>query len=429
MTKKTYQTGTTAIHAGAEADPTTGARTPAIHQSASFVFKNAKHASSLFHLEEEGFVYSRLTNPTVSMLEAKLAALEGGVGATCAASGLAAQMLALSSIMQSGDHVIASDRLYGGSRNQFENTFPKLFGWESDFADHSKPETFEALIQDNTKAIFIETLANPGGWITDIEAVAKIAADAGIPLITDNTMATPVLCRPLEYGANIVTYSTTKFMNGHGNAMGGAVVDGGNFDWSKHADKFPALTSEMPGFRGNNFSEVFGEKAYCIHNHAIGLRDIGMNQQPMNAFLTLMGMETLHLRVPRHSENALAVAEYLEGHNKASWVNYSGLKSSPYNALAQKYMKGCGGAVFTFGLKGGYDAGVKFVESLELFSHLANIGDTRSLVIHPASTTHSQLSPEARVQAGVGDDVVRLSIGLEDIDDIIADLEQALEKV
>lgn len=430
MTDKTEQRfETLAIHAGTPPDEATGARVIPIHQSASFVFNSPEHASNLFHLKEVGYIYSRLTNPTVGALEARLAALEGGVGATCTSSGHAAQMLALSTIMGPGDHIVASDHLYGGTHNQFANTFPQTFGWQCSFAENGSPDSFKKAIQDNTKAIFIESLANPGGVVSDIEAIAKIAENAGVPLIVDNTMATPYLCRPFEYGASIICHSTTKFLSGHGYAMGGAVVDGGTFEWTKYADKFPALTQEQPGYRGNNFCENFGNMAFAIHNHAIGLRDLGMNQQPMNAWLTLAGIETLPLRMERQCDNAQKVAEFLESRPEVAWVRYAGLDSSPYRTLAQKYLRGGkGGAVFTFGLKGGYEAGIRLVESLELFSHLANIGDARSLVIHPASTTHSQLSPEARAAAGAGDDVVRLSVGLENIEDLLADLTQGLEK-
>lgn len=428
MTIKSKNLATQAVHAGNNPDPATGARIAPIHQAVAYVLDDAERASNLFALKELGNIYSRMTNPTVSALEEKLAALEGGVAAVCTASGLAAQTLAMVSLMQSGDHVVVSDNLYGGSHNQFKKIFQETFGWKTTFADHSKPESFKKALRENTKAIFVESLTNPAGAIPDLEAIAKIAQAAHVPFIVDNTMATPYLCKPLDYGASIVTYSTTKFMNGHANAMGGAVIDGGKFNWAKHPAKYPGMAVEKTGPNNTTLAKSFGKMAFAIHNRAVGLRDLGMCQQPMNAWLTMVGLETLPLRMERHCENALAVAKYLEAHKSVSWVRFAGLKSSPYNAMARKYMRGQGGAIFTFGLKGGYKAGVKFVESLKMFSHLAHIGDTRSMVIHPASTTHSQLSPEARKAGGAGDDVVRLSIGIEHIDDIIADIEQALKK-
>ena len=424
-TAKPLRPETLSIHAGSAPDPVTGARIPPVHQAVSYVFQNAEQAANLFHLKETGNIYGRLTNPTTAALEEKLAALEGGVGAVCTASGLASHILALSALMQSGDHVIASDMIYGGTYNQFKNVFPHSFGWGASFADHTRPESFKAALKPNTKAIFIESLANPAGAIPDLQAIAAVAREAGIPLIVDNTMATPALCQPFKFGANIVTHSTTKFLNGHCNAMGGAVIDGGNFDWRAQGDKFPLLTQIQPTYGEKSLCDAFGNKAFTVHNRT-GLRDLGIGQQPMNAWLTLVGMETLFLRMQRHCDNAQTVAEYLLKHAKVGWVSYSGLPASPYQPMARKYMNGKGGAVFTFGIKGGYAAGVKFVESLKLFSHVAHIGDTRSMVIHPASTTHSQLTPDARKAGGVGDDVVRLSIGIEHIDDIIDDVEQAL---
>lgn len=417
---------TLSIHAGTPPDPYTGARVMPIHQSTAYVLDNAEEAAALFSLKKFGNIYGRMTNPTVSALEQRLTALEGGVAAVCTSSGLSAQMLAMVSLLQNGDHVVVSDSTYGGTHNQFKKIFQETFGWKTTFATHSKPDSFKKALRENTRAIFVESLGNPAGTIADLEAIAKIAEKAGVPLLVDNTMAAPYLCRPLEYGANMVTYSTTKFLNGHGNAMGGAVIDGGTFPWSKYANKYPGIALEKTGPNNQTLAKAFGPMAFAVHNRAVGLRDLGMCQQPMNAWLTLVGLETLPLRMQRHCENAMAVATYLQKHKAVSWVSYAGLKSSPYHTLAKKYMKGQGGAVFTFGLKGGFKAGVKFVESLKLFSHLAHIGDTRSMVIHPASTTHSQLSAEARTAAGAGDDTVRLSIGLEHIDDIIADIEQAL---
>lgn len=429
MSDTAHQFETLLVHAGMQPDAETGARVPAIYQSASYVFKDTDHAARLFGLEELGFIYSRLTNPTVGRLEEKLAALEGGAGATCTSCGHSAQQLLFFTLLSPGDHFVGASQLYGGSINQFTNSFPRAFDWHCDFADATKPETIKAAIGEKTKAIFIESLANPGGIVVDIAAIAAIADEAGIPLIVDNTMATAALCKPFEHGAHIVTYSTTKFMSGHGSAMGGAIVDSGKFNWMDYPEKYPALTQPEPGYHGKVFAEAFGPLALTFHNHAVGLRDLGPNQQPMNAWLTMMGMETLALRMERHCANALKVAKFLESHEKVAWVNYSGLESSPFHALQQKYMPKGAGAVFTFGLKGGLEEGKKVVESVKLFSHLANIGDTRSLIIHPASTTHSQLSEDKLVAAGAGPDVLRLSIGIECVHDLIADLTQALEQV
>jgi len=415
---------TLAVHAGAAPDPATGARQTPIYQTTSYVFDDVDHAASLFNLQALGFIYSRLTNPTVAVLEERLAALEGGKGTTVTASGHSAQILALFPLMHPGDEIVAATKLYGGSINQMGHSYKK-FGWTTTFVDPDDPANFANAITDKTKALFIESIANPGGLVMDIEAIARVAHDAGVPLIVDNTMATPYLCRPLEFGADIVVHSTTKFLSGNGTAIGGAVIDGGGFDWFQN-DKFPSLTQPSPEYHGLSFAESFGDLAYTIYGHAIGLRDLGPSQAPMNAFLTLNGIETLPLRMERHCANAQVVAEYLEGHPEVTWVSYAGLASSPYRALAQKYVPKGAGAVMTFGLQGGYAAGIKLVESVEMLSHLANIGDTRSLIIHPASTTHRQLTEEQQVDAGAGPDVVRLSIGIETVDDIIADLDQAL---
>ncbi len=424
-----YGLETLSIHTGCGPDPSTGARTIPIHQTTAFVFDDAEHGADLFALRKAGFVYSRLTNPTVGALEEKLAVLEGGSAATCAASGHAAQLLVLSALMSPGDHVVNSCKLYGGSVNQFAQIFPDMFGWENTSFNPQNADEARAAITPKTKAIFVESLSNPEGVVADIEGLAKVANDAGIPLIVDNTMATPYLCKPLEFGAHIVTYSTTKFLSGHGNAMGGAVVDGGNFDWSKYPDRFPRLAKPNSNYNDIVFTEAFGPAALAIHNHAVGLRDLGMNQQPFNAYLTFIGMETLSLRMQKHCENAQAIAEHLEAHDKIAWVSYAGLKNSEHHANAKKYMKGHGGAVFTVGMKGGYDACTTMVKDLDLFSHLANIGDTRSLIIHPASTTHSQLDSEGRARAGAGDDVIRISIGIETVEDLITDLDRVLAKI
>lgn len=429
MTDNAYDLETLSIHAGCGPDSATGARTIPVHQSTAFVFQDAEQAANLFALREAGFVYSRLTNPTVGALEEKLAAMDGGSAATCTSSGHAAQMMVMAALLTPGDEVASSQKLYGGSLNQFAVLFPARFGWKSPTFSPTDPDGCKAVITDKTRAIFLESLSNPEGVVADLEAFAKIAEDAGIPLVVDNTMATPYLCKPKDFGANIVTYSTTKFISGHGNAMGGAVVDCGNFDWIKYGDKYPELGKPNPGYGDINFAETFGPAAFAIHNHAVGLRDIGCNQQPMNAYLTFVGSETLSLRMAKHCENALALAKFLKGHDKVSFVNYAGLPDSPNNANAKKYMKGQGGAVFTFGLKGGYDAGVKLIESVKLFSHLANIGDTRSLIIHPASTTHSQLDDAGKEKAGAGPEVVRISVGIENYKDIEDDLAQALAQV
>ncbi|CAO3352497.1 O-acetylhomoserine aminocarboxypropyltransferase [Azospirillum palustre] len=425
--QKSFGFETRAIHAGAAPDPATGARQTPIYQTTSFVFENVDDAASLFNLQKVGFIYSRLTNPTVAVLEERLANLEGGAGATATSSGHAAQLLALFPLMAPGDHIVASKKLYGGSLNQLGISFPRAFGWQPSFVDTDTVDNVKAALTEKTKAIFVESLANPGGVVTDIEAIAKIADEAGIPLIVDNTLATPYLINPIQWGATLVVHSTTKFLSGNGTSVGGVVVDSGKFDWSK-SGKFPALSEPDPGYHGLRFHETFGHLAFTIHGHAVGLRDLGPSQAPMNAFLTLNGIETLPLRMQRHADSALKVATFLESHPAVSWVSYAGLESSKYKELAKKYLPRGAGAVLTFGVKGGFEAGVKVVESVELFSHLANIGDARSLIIHPSSTTHRQLSAEAQASAGAGPDVIRLSIGLETPEDIIADLDQALNK-
>ncbi|RZI59873.1 MAG: O-acetylhomoserine aminocarboxypropyltransferase, partial [Zymomonas sp.] len=379
-----------------------------------------------FGLQQFGNIYTRIMNPTQAVLEERVAALEGGTAALAVASGHAAQLLVFHALMQPGDAFVASRRLYGGSINQFAHSF-KAFDWHVAWADPSDISTFEAAITDRTQAIFIESIANPGGVVVDIAGIAEIAHRHGLPLIVDNTLASPYLCRPLEHGADIVVHSLTKFMGGHGNSMGGAIVDGGTFDWSA-SDRYPVLSTPRPEYNGLVLHESFGNFAFAIACRVLGLRDLGPSISPFNAFMILTGIETLPLRMQRHCDNALAVAEYLSGHDKVGWVSYAGLASDPGHALMQTYCPKGAGAVLTFGMKGGYAAGVAFVESLELFSHLANIGDTRSLVIHPASTTHKQLSDEQKVTAGAGPDVVRLSVGIESIEDIIADLAQALAR-
>ncbi|WP_288900803.1 O-acetylhomoserine aminocarboxypropyltransferase [uncultured Sneathiella sp.] len=415
---------TLSVHAGAAPDPTTGARVTPIYQTSGYVFDDADHAAELFNLQAFGNIYSRLTNPTNAVLEERVATLEGGATGLAVSSGHAAQLIVFHTLMQPGDEFLASTRLYGGSVTQFSQSFKK-FDWNAIFVDPKDPEDFKKALTPKCKAIFIESLANPGGVMTDIEAIAKIAHDAGIPLIVDNTLATPYHCRPIEWGADIVVHSATKFLCGHGNSMGGMIVDSGTFDWSA-SDKFPTLSQPNESYHGLKFHETFGQLGFGIACRALGLRDLGPALSPFNAFMILTGIETLPLRMERHSQNALKVAEYLKNHDKVSWVSYAGLKGDPYYELGQKYLNGGAGAVLTFGIKGGYEAGVKVVETVELFSHLANIGDTRSLIIHPSSTTHRQLSEEQQVAAGAGPDVVRLSIGIENVEDIIADLEQAI---
>ena len=416
---------TRAIHSGASPDPSTGARSTPIYQTTAYVFDDADHAASLFNLQTFGNIYSRLSNPTTAVLEERISSLENGKGATCTASGHSAQLLALLPIMDPGDTLIASTKLYGGSITQFGKTFKK-FNWNCKFVDFDDIEAVGNAAKDpSVKAIFGESLANPGGVISDIESLSYITQTAGIPLIIDNTMATPFLCQPIQHGADIVVHSTTKFLSGHGNAMGGAIVDSGTFNWAQN-DKFPSLAQPEEAYHGLNFYESFGDLAYTTYGHAVGLRDLGPTMAPMNAYLTIMGIETLALRMEKHVANAKIIANFLNEHNEVAWVSYAGLKDSKYYNLAKKYLPKGAGSVFTFGIKGGYNAGVKFVEKCQLLSHLANIGDTRSLVLHPASTTHRQLTETQRISAGAGDDVIRLSIGLETPDDIISDIEQAL---
>nr|WP_316653557.1 O-acetylhomoserine aminocarboxypropyltransferase [uncultured Gellertiella sp.] len=418
---------TLAVHAGAQPDPATGARATPIYQTTAFVFNDADHAAALFGLQQFGNIYTRIMNPTQAVLEERVAALEGGTAALAVASGHAAQLLVFHTIMQPGDNFVAANRLYGGSINQFGNAF-KSFDWQVRWASPSDPSSFEAQIDSRTRAIFIESLANPGGTFVDIAAIAAVAHKHGLPLIVDNTMATPYLIRPLEHGADIVVHSLTKFMGGHGNSMGGVIVDGGTFDWSKSGN-YPMLSSPRPEYAGMVLHATFGNFAFAIACRVLGLRDFGPAISPFNAFLLLTGIETLPLRMQRHCDNALAVAKWLKTQDKIAWVNYAGLDSDPNHALQQRYAPKGAGAVFTFGVKGGYEAGKALVENLKLFSHLANIGDTKSLVIHPASTTHRQLSEAQQVAAGAGPDVVRLSVGIEDVADIIADLDQSLAQI
>ncbi|MEM8753096.1 MAG: O-acetylhomoserine aminocarboxypropyltransferase [Pseudomonadota bacterium] len=426
MAERAYGFDTLQLHAGAAPDPATGARQTPIYQNTAYVFRDADHAAALFNLQELGYIYSRLTNPTVAALQERVAALEGGVGAVACSSGHAAQIMALFPLMGPGANFVSSNRLYGGSVTQFGQSF-KRFGWECRFVDFEDTSAIRKAIDENTKAIFCESIANPGGYITDLDKIGKLAAKAKLPLIVDNTTATPYLCRPFEWGATQVVHSTTKYLSGNGTSVGGVVVDGGSFDWTA-AGKHPSMTEPEPAYHGLKFHETFGPLAYTFHGIAIGLRDLGMTAAPMNAFQTLLGIETLSLRMEKHVANAKAVAEWLKKDGRVEYVSYAGLSDSPYARRAKKYTPKGAGALFTFGVKGGYDACVKLVDAVEIFSHVANLGDARSLIIHSASTTHRQLTDEQRVAAGAGPEVVRLSIGIEDPADLIADLDQALDK-
>ena len=421
-----YAFDTKLLHAGTPPDPATGAVQTPIYQSTSFVFQDADHAARLFNLEEVGFIYSRLTNPTVWNLQNRVAALEGGAGAVACSSGHAAQLIALFPLMGPGRNIVVSTRLYGGSITQFSQTI-KRFGWSATFVDFDDTDAVAAAIDDDTRAIFCETIANPGGYVTDLPVIAGIADAHGIPLIVDNTSATPYLCRPIEHGATLVVNSTTKYLTGNGTVTGGVVVDSGQFDWTA-SDKFPSLSQPEPAYHGLVFAEALGPMAFTFHGIAVGLRDLGMTMNPQGAHYTLLGIETLSLRMRKHVDNAVEVATWLENDDRVEAVTYAGLPSSPYRERAERLLPNGAGALFTFAVKGGYDACVKLVDSLELFLHVANLGDTRSLVIHPASTTHRQLGADQLEAAGAGPNVVRLSIGIEDPADLIADLDQALAR-
>jgi O-acetylhomoserine (thiol)-lyase len=425
MTEKPHHFDTMQVHAGTAPDPATGARQVPIYQTTAYVFKDADHAARLFNLQEVGYIYSRLTNPTVMALASRIAALEGGIGGVCCSSGHAAQIMALYPLMEPGRHIVASTRLYGGTVTQFTAVFRK-FGWEARFVDIDDEAAIRAACDENTRAIFCESITNPGGHITDLPMVARVANAAGVPLVVDNTSASPYLCRPIEHGATIVINSTTKYLTGNGTVTGGCIVDSGKFDWSATPGKFPSLTEPEQAYHGLRFHETFGNMAYTFHGIAIGLRDLGMTMNPQGAHYTLMGIETLSLRMDKHVRNAMAVARWLEADPRVAEVTYAGLESSPYFARAARICPKGAGALFTVRLKGGYEACTRFVNTLKLFSHVANLGDARSLVIHSASTTHRQLSEEQQRKAGVAPDVVRLSIGIEDPRDLIADLDQAL---
>ena len=412
-----------AVHGGQEPDPVTGSRAVPIYQTTAYNFKDSEHAANLFNLKEPGYIYSRIMNPTTDVLEKRIAILEGGIGALAFASGHAAISAAIFNLAQAGDEIVSSSTLYGGTYNMFAYNLPRL-GIKVHFVDASDPVNFEKAITPSTKALYAETIGNPKIDVLDIEKVAAIAHKHGIPLIVDSTFATPYLCRPIDFGADIVIHSATKFIGGHGTSMGGLVIDSGKFDWNNR--KFPLLSEPDPSYHDLKYSEALGPMAYIIRLRVQILRDLGACLSPFNSFAFLQGLETLHLRMQRHTENALAVAKYLESHEQVSWVSYPSLPSHPDYEKAQKYLPKGAGSIFTFGIKGGLEAGKKLINSLKLFSLLANVGDAKSLVIHPASTTHSQLTAEQRISAGAPDDMVRLSIGIEDVQDIIEDLEQAL---
>jgi O-acetylhomoserine (thiol)-lyase len=416
---------TLCLHAGQLPDPTTGARAVPIYQTTAYVFDSTDHAASLFNLQTFGNIYSRIMNPTNAVFEERMAALEGGRGALAVASGMAAQMVAIFTIMESGDELVSSSTLYGGTYSQFDVSFRKL-GIETRFVSPDDPENFRRAITKKTKAIFAETIGNPLGNVLDIEAVAKIAHEAGIPLIVDNTFATPYLCRPIDYGADIIVHSATKFICGHGTSIGGVIVESGKFPWDN--GNFPIMMEPSKGYHGVRFYETFGDFGYIMKARVETLRTFGPALSPFNAFLFIQGLETLHLRMERHCSNALAVARFLSEHPAVTWVNYPGLPESPYFGLAKRYLPKGAGSIFTFGVKGGMEAGVRFIESLQLLSHLANVGDAKTLVIHPASTTHRQLTEEEQASAGVTPDMIRISVGLETLEDILWDIDQALEK-
>ena len=425
MIKSKYKFDTLQIHAGARPDPSTGARQVPIYQNTAYVFKSILHAEALFDLKELGHIYSRLSNPTVSVLQERIASLEGGIGAVCTSSGHSAQILALFPLMSPGDNIIASTRLYGGTIQQFTNTIEK-FGWTAKFVDIDNIDKLKKSIDEKTKAIFCESISNPGGHITNLNEVGRLSKSFKIPLIVDNTAASPYLCNPISFGANLIVHSTTKYMSGNGTSLGGAVVDSGNFDWSE-SEKFKSLSAEEPAYHGLKFHDTFGPYAFIIYSIAVSLRDLGMSMAPQNAFQTLLGLETLSLRMKKHVSNANKIANWLEQHPKIDKVTYAGLKSSKYYNLAKSVLPKGAGALFTISLKEGYEACIKMINKLNLFSHVSNLGDTRSLIIHPASTVHRQLTEKQQINAGLAPNVIRLSIGIEDPKDLIDDLKQALE--
>jgi O-acetylhomoserine (thiol)-lyase len=423
MTDRTWGFRTRALHAGGQPDSATGARAVPIYQSTSFVFEDTRDAADLFALQKYGTIYSRIANPTNSAFEERMASLEGGIGAVATASGMAAEFLAVTALAGAGDHIVASSSLYGGTYTQFDVTL-RRFGIDTTFVDGTDPQAFASAVTDSTKLLYTEIIANPSGAVADLEALTAVADAANLPLFVDNTFATPWLCRPLDWGATVVVESATKFLGGHGTSIGGVVVDSGRFDWG--SGRFPQMTEPVASYNGLKWWDNFGEYAYCTKLRSEQLRDVGASISPFNSFLLLQGIETLPQRMNEHVANAQAVAEWLHADDRVAWVRYAGLPDSPHHALAQKYLPQGPGAIFTFGIRGGRAAGAKFIESLEMISHLANVGDARTLVIHPASTTHQQLSEEDLAAGGVTPDMVRLSVGLEDLDDILWDIDQAL---
>ncbi|MCZ6667445.1 MAG: O-acetylhomoserine aminocarboxypropyltransferase/cysteine synthase [Gammaproteobacteria bacterium] len=425
MADREYGIETLCLHAGQIPDPATGSRAVPIYQTTSYVFDSTDHAASLFNLQTFGNVYTRLTNPTTAVLEERMAALENGRAALAVSSGMAAQTVALLTLMEQGDELVSASTLYGGTYSQFDVTFRK-FGINTTFVDSDNPENFRKAITKNTKALYVETIGNPLNNVADIEAISAIAKDAGIPLVIDSTFATPYLCRPMDFGADIIVHSATKFIGGHGTSMGGVIVESGRFDWAN--GNFPGMTEPSTGYHGIRFYETFGDFGFTMKARCETLRTLGPAMSPFNAFMLLQGLETLPVRMDRHCDNAVGVAKYLQQHAAVSWVNYAGLEDSVYQPLVKKYLPKGAGSILTFGVKGGAEAGAKFIEAAEFLSHLANVGDARTLIIHPASTTHRQLSDEQLISAGVTPDMIRISVGLETLDDILWDIDQALAK-
>jgi O-acetylhomoserine (thiol)-lyase len=422
---RSFGFATRALHAGHRPDAETGARAVPIYQTTSYVFEDTSHAAALFNLQRFGNIYTRIMNPTTAAFEERMAALERGVGALAVGSGQAAQFIAAASLLESGDEIVAAKTLYGGTYTQFDVSFRRL-GIQTTFVDPDDPENFRCAITPRTKLLYGETIGNPLLNVLDIEAVAAVAHDANLPLVIDNTFASPYLCRPIEHGADIVVHSATKFIGGHGTSIGGVIVDSGRFPWDR--GRFPQMLEPSKGYHGIRFYETFGDMAYIMKARVEGLRDFGPALSPFNSFLFIQGLETLKLRMQCHSENAMQVAQFLQKHGCVAWVNYPGLAESPYHGLAKRYLPRGAGAIVTFGIRGGLEAGRRFIEALQVFSHLANVGDAKSLVIHPASTTHQQLSTDEKLACGISDDLIRLSIGLEEIDDILWDLDQALAR-
>ncbi len=425
MADREYGIETLCLHAGQIPDPATGSRAVPIYQTTSYVFDSTDHAASLFNLQTFGNVYTRLTNPTTAVLEERMAALENGRAALAVSSGMAAQTVALLTLMEQGDELVSASTLYGGTYSQFDVTFRK-FGINTTFIDSDNPENFRKAITKNTKALYVETIGNPLNNVADIEAISAIAKDAGIPLVIDSTFATPYLCRPMDFGADIIVHSATKFIGGHGTSMGGVIVESGRFDWAN--GNFPGMTEPSTGYHGIRFYETFGDFGFTMKARCETLRTLGPVMSPFNAFMLLQGLETLPVRMDRHCHNAVGVAKYLQQHAAVSWVNYAGLEDSVYQPLVKKYLPKGAGSILTFGVEGGAEAGTKFIEAAEFLSHLANVGDARTLIIHPASTTHRQLSDEQLIAAGVTPDMIRISVGLETLDDILWDIDQALAK-